>query len=99
MKASLSNLKMKKAGNNKDASSLFSEWIGPKTSKEQAQVEDYGETSGGGTGGQQTDRAEINSVQGPEHYKMDFLYPVHRLYGYLLLPRAHLDRSRKLSDF
>ena len=46
MKVSLSSLKMKKDGNNKDVASLLSEWIGPQTSKEQAQVEDCGETKG-----------------------------------------------------
>ena len=48
MKVSLSSLKMKKAGNNKDkdVAALLSEWIGPQTSKEQVQVEDYGETKG-----------------------------------------------------
>jgi len=46
MKVSLSSLKMKKDGNNKDVASLLSEWIGPQTSKEQAQVEDYGKTKG-----------------------------------------------------
>jgi len=46
MKMSLSSLKMKKDGNNKDAASLVSEWIGAQTSKEQTQVEDYGETKG-----------------------------------------------------
>lgn len=48
MKVPLSSLKMKKAGNNKDkdVTSLLSEWIGPQTSNEQAQVEDYGETEG-----------------------------------------------------
>ena len=46
MKVSLSSLRMKKAGNNKDVASLLSEWIGPHTSKEQAQVENYGETRG-----------------------------------------------------
>jgi len=51
MKVSLSSLKMKKAGNNEDTASLLSEWIGPKTSKEQAQVEDYGETIGAELGG------------------------------------------------
>ena len=44
MKVSLPDLKMRKTGNNKDAASLLSDWIGPQTSKEQAQVEDYGET-------------------------------------------------------
>ena len=42
MKLSLPNRKVK-AGNNKDAASLLSEWIGPQTLKKQAQVEDFGE--------------------------------------------------------
>ena len=43
MKVSLPGLKMKKAGNNKDAVSLLSEWIGPQTSKEQTRTNDFGE--------------------------------------------------------
>ncbi len=43
MKVSLSSLKMKKAGNNKDAASLLSEWIGPQVSKEQTRTDDFGE--------------------------------------------------------
>lgn len=34
---------MKKAGNNKDAASLLSEWIGPQVSKEQTRTDDFGE--------------------------------------------------------
>ncbi|MCJ7684635.1 MAG: YdcF family protein [Desulfobacteraceae bacterium] len=40
MKVSLSSLKMKKAGSNKDAASLLSEWIGPQISKEQPRTDD-----------------------------------------------------------
>lgn len=43
MKVSLSSLKMKKAGNNKDAASLLSEWIGPQVSKEQTRTDDFSE--------------------------------------------------------
>jgi len=43
MKVSLSSLKMKKAGNNKDAASLLSEWIGPQVSKEQTRTDDSSE--------------------------------------------------------
>ena len=34
---------MKKAGNNKDAASLLSEWIGPQVSKEQTRTDDFSE--------------------------------------------------------
>ncbi len=43
MKVSLSSLKTKKAGNNKDAASLLSEWIGPQVSKEQPRTDDFSE--------------------------------------------------------
>lgn len=41
MKVSLSSLKMKKAGSNKDAASFLSEWIGPQISKEQPRTDDF----------------------------------------------------------
>ena len=41
MKVSLSSLKMKKAGNDKESAALISEWIGPQTSKEQVRTDNF----------------------------------------------------------
>ncbi|MBC8176179.1 MAG: YdcF family protein [Deltaproteobacteria bacterium] len=43
MKVSLSGLKMKKDGDNKDDASLLSEWIGPQVAKEQTRTDDFNE--------------------------------------------------------
>ena len=43
MKVSLSGLKMKKDGDNKDDASLLSEWIGSQVAKEQTRTDDFNE--------------------------------------------------------
>ena len=88
MKVSLSSLKMKKAGNNEDTASLFSEWIGPKTSKEQAQVEDYGETMGAELGDNRPIEPKSTRLKGPSIVKWIFfiLFVAYMVISYYRVP-------------